>query len=85
MARLMSSLSQEEKRFLRRFYFPVHTGHVIVWRHEVGKLEADGIVFCPGNSGLTNRQEVYSLTPAVLTYMARHKEFIAELGKTPHF
>lgn len=82
---VMSNLAQEEKRLLRRFYFPTHTGHLIVWRHEVGKLESDGVVFCLGDSRLTNRQEVFALTRASLKYIENHKEFIVELEQTPHF
>ncbi len=83
MAQVMSNLAEDEKRFLRRFYFPRHISHIIVWRHEVGKLESDGVVFCPGDSGLSNMQQVYCLTEATLKYIAKHKEvFLATLERT---
>src|ERR1700730_1624021 len=74
IAHVMSNLAEDEKRFLRRFYFPRQISHLIVWRHEVGKLENDGVVFSPGDSGLSNMQEVHCLTNAALGYIEKHKE-----------
>jgi hypothetical protein len=79
MSHVMSSLAVDEKKLIRRFYFPDKNGRLIVWPHEVGKLASDGVVFCPGEAGLRNEMVVYSLTPAALRYIEKHKTFVSEL------
>jgi hypothetical protein len=84
LSHIMSHLAESEKQFLRRFYFPKHVGHVIVWKHEVGKLESDGIVFFPNDFHFENGQEGVSLTSAALKYIEQHQEFLTMLDRTQH-
>jgi hypothetical protein len=76
---VMSNLAPDEKRLLRRFFFPSRNGRIIVWRHEIGRLESDGVLFCPGDAGLQNRQEVFCLTDEASRYIEKHRGFLAEL------
>jgi hypothetical protein len=85
IARIMGQLADDEKSFLRRFYFPNREGHITAWPHEIGNLEFDGVVFCPGDSGLKDQIQTYCLTEAAQRYVAEHQTFLAELEKTnPH-
>ena len=84
-AHIMGHLADDEKRFLRRFYFPNRSGRVMAWPHEIGKLESDGVLFCPGDSGLKDQMQTYWLTDATMNYAAKHKTVLAELERIdPH-
>lgn len=81
IARRLSDLAGDEKRFLLRF-FQSNTSVVIAWPHEMGKLEVDGILFRPSDSGFGNNQFNYSLTPRASKYVSRHKDsFLQYLKK----
>lgn len=85
ITKTINHLAEDEKRFLRQFYFPSHNGHIMAWPHEVGKLETDGVIFCPGDSGLKDGMLAYCLTDATQKYIRNHKEFLVELEKVnPH-
>jgi hypothetical protein len=82
VAEVMSKLAPDEKRLVRQFYFPAREGHIMAWPHEVGKLESDGVLFSPGETGLKDTMKTYCLTPSASKYAAKHRDFLAELEKT---
>ena len=83
IADVMSNLTEDEKQTLRRLYLPKPTSHLIAWPHQIGKLESDGVLFCPGDSGLGNNEKVYCLTATALKYVEKHKKvFLEELERT---
>ena len=81
IAENMEHLADDEKRFLRRFYFPNRVGRVMAWPHEIGRLETDGVLFCPGDSGLKDKMQTYCMTNGVLKYIAKHRDFLADLER----
>jgi hypothetical protein len=79
IAQNMGRLAEDEKGFLRRFYFPHRVGRVMAWPHEIGKLESDGVLFRPEESVLKDKMQTYCLTDAASKYVTKHKTFLSEL------
>jgi hypothetical protein len=81
VATAIENLATDEKNFIKRFYVPQRVGQIKVWKHEVGKLESDGIVRCVQGANLVNHMEVYCMTATASKYVNDHPEFLAELQR----
>ena len=75
----MAHLATDERAVIRGFYFPVRRGHIMAWPHEIGKLEVDGVLFCPGPSGLKDQMQTYCLTDTASKYIENNPNVFADL------